>query len=58
MFDKIRCPKCRKKLAEDLQGTLIVSCPRCKEVHKFDSRVKVHPKWMDLPPERSVVLED
>ena len=28
---EVRCPRCDKKLAEALAGTLVIVCPRCKE---------------------------
>lgn len=28
---EVRCPRCAKKLAEGLAGTLVIVCPRCKE---------------------------
>ncbi len=27
---QVRCPRCDKLLAEQLQGTLTATCPRCK----------------------------
>lgn len=37
----VRCPKCSKKLAEHLEGgLLLVWCRGCRQVVKVDRRVK------------------
>ena len=37
----IRCPRCTKKLAEHLEGgLLLVYCRACREIVKFDKRIR------------------
>jgi DNA-directed RNA polymerase subunit RPC12/RpoP len=33
---EVRCPSCKKKLADHLYGYLVVNCPRCHERSAFD----------------------
>lgn len=41
MIRGIRCPRCDKKLAEDLvDGTLYIYCRVCKRVMRIDSKVQ------------------
>jgi len=38
---EVRCPRCSKKLAEDLQGKVTFKCLGCKELITIDNRVAV-----------------
>jgi len=42
MSEAIRCPRCGRKLAEDLiDGILKIKCRRCNEMVWVDRRVRV-----------------
>lgn len=42
MTDGIRCPRCQRKLAEDLIGGILkILCRRCDEVVWIDRRDRV-----------------
>ncbi len=35
---EVRCPKCNKKLAEDLEGKASFVCPRCGHYFNIDTK--------------------
>ncbi len=37
MIKEVRCDKCNKKLAEELEGTLKIICSRCKYCNSIRS---------------------
>ena len=37
----VRCPECRRKVAEDLRGVALFVCPRCRTSFEVNRRESV-----------------